>query len=232
MTDVVVITLDDALYELLAAMIGPLARFQPATITDSAWEAAPLIIIDNACANAVGLHDLPRRAHVVLVGTNEKDPAIWQRAVAVGAEHVVVLPDGQDWLQRKFDEVKTLTAEPVEWTVTFTKTVSARSYDEAVERADDGKGGGSWEAVLVTPPALALHDGSLTCPHCGDVTREVVEVDQAIRWNRAEVEVIGDILHLPYTTGQDDFEHQRYICGACSEPVSLPEGFTPDEDWT
>lgn len=32
------------------------------------------------------------------------------------------------------------------WTVTFTKDVSARTAIEAISRADDGKGGGNWEA--------------------------------------------------------------------------------------
>jgi hypothetical protein len=34
-----------------------------------------------------------------------------------------------------------------EWLVTFTKQVTARTYAEAVSRADDGKGGGNWEAT-------------------------------------------------------------------------------------
>ena len=40
------------------------------------------------------------------------------------------------------------------WTVTYTKAVPARTAAEAITRADDGKGGGNWEAVpepLMTP---------------------------------------------------------------------------------
>jgi hypothetical protein len=33
------------------------------------------------------------------------------------------------------------------WLVTFTKQVEADDWEEAIQRADDGKGGGHWEAT-------------------------------------------------------------------------------------
>jgi hypothetical protein len=41
-----------------------------------------------------------------------------------------------------------------EWLVTFTKQVTACTFDEAIERADDGKGGGNWEAVPADKPVV------------------------------------------------------------------------------
>src|ERR671921_361110 len=40
----------------------------------------------------------PRRPCVVLVTTDLDDADVWQHALAVGAEQVVVLPDAQEWL--------------------------------------------------------------------------------------------------------------------------------------
>lgn len=60
------------------------------------WRQAPLIVIDVAHARgAVG--SVSRRDGVLLV-SRESDPAAWQLAVAIGAEHVACLPDAERWL--------------------------------------------------------------------------------------------------------------------------------------
>ncbi|MFC3689579.1 septum site-determining protein Ssd [Aquipuribacter hungaricus] len=68
--------------------------------TAGLWCAASLVLLDAATASRVG--GLPRRAGVVLVqpdaGGGEPDEQAWRLAVAAGAEHVVVLPDGAGWL--------------------------------------------------------------------------------------------------------------------------------------
>jgi secretion/DNA translocation related CpaE-like protein len=51
-----------------------------------------------------------RRAGVVLVCGAEPDPAVWRAAVELGAEHVAVLPDAQEWLAGRVRRV--LTARP------------------------------------------------------------------------------------------------------------------------
>ncbi|AUH45015.1 septum site-determining protein Ssd [Streptomyces sp. CMB-StM0423] len=58
------------------------------------WGAAPLVLVgdDSAGRLAAGR---ARRDGVVLVGRDQDDPGVWERAVAVGAEQVVVLPDGE-----------------------------------------------------------------------------------------------------------------------------------------
>lgn len=98
-----------------------LAACQDAAVTASAdppdvarWWAAPLVLLDARCADAV--RHLPRRRGVVLVTVPggrtrpattadpgpdpgvEPAPEVWRAAVAVGAEHVVVLPVARAWL--------------------------------------------------------------------------------------------------------------------------------------
>lgn len=59
------------------------------------WAAAPLVLVGrDQAADAVGL---PRRRDVIVV-SGEQDDECWRLAVDLGAEHVVVLPDGERWL--------------------------------------------------------------------------------------------------------------------------------------
>jgi secretion/DNA translocation related CpaE-like protein len=59
------------------------------------WAAAPVVLVGRDQAEAVV--GLPRRRDVVVVGTVDDDEC-WRIAVDLGAEHVVVLPDGERWL--------------------------------------------------------------------------------------------------------------------------------------
>lgn len=62
----------------------------------AAWASAPLVLVDDAALPGAG--GLPRRADVVLVGRDLDDAEVWRRAVDLGAEHVVHLPDAESWL--------------------------------------------------------------------------------------------------------------------------------------
>lgn len=62
------------------------------------WAGAPLVLVGDDQAAALARAGLPRRPDVVLVGGDLDDAGVWPRAVAVGAEHVVILPDGETWL--------------------------------------------------------------------------------------------------------------------------------------
>lgn len=62
------------------------------------WTAAPLVIVGADLADRVTAAALARRTDVVLVGLDLDDATIWQRAVAIGAQHVIFLPDGEPWL--------------------------------------------------------------------------------------------------------------------------------------
>lgn len=62
------------------------------------WPDAPLVLLDAAAARRCADGRLPRRGGVVVAVRGEPAPAVWQQAVAVGAEHVVSLPQAEPWL--------------------------------------------------------------------------------------------------------------------------------------
>lgn len=60
------------------------------------WEAAPLVLVgDDRAGECAGL---PRRSGVMLLGLDLDDAEVWIRAVQLGAEHVLFLPDAEAWL--------------------------------------------------------------------------------------------------------------------------------------
>lgn len=61
-----------------------------------AWESASLVIVGGDCAPR--LRGVGRRAGVVLVGKDLDDPRLWELAVGIGADRVLLLPDGESWL--------------------------------------------------------------------------------------------------------------------------------------
>lgn len=42
---------------------------------------------------------------MVLVGRDQDDSGVWQRAVEIGADHVLMLPDGEPWLVDRIADV-------------------------------------------------------------------------------------------------------------------------------
>jgi secretion/DNA translocation related CpaE-like protein len=78
------------------------AGCDPQRVTDLAtareqWNCATLILLDIDAARATASSGLPRRDGVVIVSADD-DPEVWRSAVAVGAQHVAVLPDAEAWL--------------------------------------------------------------------------------------------------------------------------------------
>ncbi|MEU4655813.1 septum site-determining protein Ssd [Streptomyces sp. NPDC023723] len=67
------------------------------------WEAAPLVLVGDDAAHR--LRGAPRRRQVVLVGRDQDDPGVWRRAVEIGADHVLMLPDGEQWLVDRIADV-------------------------------------------------------------------------------------------------------------------------------
>jgi secretion/DNA translocation related CpaE-like protein len=66
------------------------------------WSAAPFVVVAADAVDSCARRRLPRRSEVVLLGRDLDDAGIWQRAVEVGAEHVVFLPDAERWLTERF----------------------------------------------------------------------------------------------------------------------------------
>ncbi|MEX2289950.1 MAG: septum site-determining protein Ssd [Mycobacteriales bacterium] len=94
----------DELLRLAAAAGVELDVAADAGAARGAWSAAPFVVLAaDALAGADRLR-LPRRPGVVLLGRDLDDAGIWQRAVQVGAEHVVFLPDAERWLVERFTD--------------------------------------------------------------------------------------------------------------------------------
>ncbi|WP_394438163.1 septum site-determining protein Ssd [Streptomyces sp. SGAir0957] len=94
--------LDDLLRLCAAAGVRP--EVGPgAPATRGSWDAAPLVLVGDDAARR--LRGLARRRGVVLVGRDQDDPGVWQRAVEIGADHVLMLPDGEQWLMDRIADV-------------------------------------------------------------------------------------------------------------------------------
>lgn len=67
------------------------------------WDAAPLVLVgDDAAARCRGA---ARRRGVLLVGRDQDDPDVWRRAVEIGADGVLRLPDAENWLIDRIADV-------------------------------------------------------------------------------------------------------------------------------
>ncbi|MEV7557449.1 septum site-determining protein Ssd [Streptomyces sp. NPDC089795] len=67
------------------------------------WESAPLVLVGDDAARRV--RGAPRRTGVFLVGRDLDDPHVWQRAVEIGAEEVLRLPDSESRLVDRLADV-------------------------------------------------------------------------------------------------------------------------------
>ncbi|WP_425264031.1 septum site-determining protein Ssd [Streptomyces silaceus] len=67
------------------------------------WDSAPLVLVGDDAADRV--RGAARRRGVVLVGRDQDDSGVWQRAVEIGADHVLLLPDGEQWLVDRIADV-------------------------------------------------------------------------------------------------------------------------------
>ncbi|SEL39396.1 septum site-determining protein Ssd [Streptacidiphilus jiangxiensis] len=86
----------DALLKLCAAAGATPHVVCGAPPPRQAWEAAALVLVGADVADRMAT--LTRRPGVLLVGADLDDATVWQQAVALGAEHVVFLPDSEPWL--------------------------------------------------------------------------------------------------------------------------------------
>ncbi|WP_240659873.1 septum site-determining protein Ssd [Streptomyces sp. WAC 01529] len=67
------------------------------------WDSAPLVLVGDDAAGR--LRGAARRRGIVLVGRDQDDSGVWQRAVEIGADHVLLLPDGEQWLVDRIADV-------------------------------------------------------------------------------------------------------------------------------
>lgn len=93
--------LDDLLR--LAATAGTDLEVAPeAGAARRTWSAAPFVVVAADAVDGCTRLRLPRRSGVVLLGRDLDDADVWQRAVQIGAEHVLFLPDAERWLTERF----------------------------------------------------------------------------------------------------------------------------------
>ena len=69
------------------------------------WDAAPVVLLGSDAAVRLDGATVSRRPDVVLLGTDLEDADVWERAVRLGAEQVVFLPDAEDWLAEHFADL-------------------------------------------------------------------------------------------------------------------------------
>lgn len=71
--------------------------------TGVGWESAPLVLVGDDAAGRV--RGAPRRDGVFLVGRDVDDPLVWQRALEIGAEEVLRLPDAESRIVDRIADV-------------------------------------------------------------------------------------------------------------------------------
>ncbi|MBW5485318.1 septum site-determining protein Ssd [Streptomyces bambusae] len=101
-----IITEDPALLDdllRLCAAAGAEAHVQHAVPEQSGWESATLVLVGDDAARRV--RGAPRRDGVFLVGRGPAEPAVWQRAVELGAEEVLRLPEAEAELVDRIADV-------------------------------------------------------------------------------------------------------------------------------
>lgn len=88
----------DALLRLAAAADMDVQRAVDAADARRAWSRAPVVLLDRAGAARCRGSGFPRRDAVVLAVSGEPVAEDWRTAVALGADRVVQLPDGEGGL--------------------------------------------------------------------------------------------------------------------------------------
>jgi secretion/DNA translocation related CpaE-like protein len=101
--------LDDLLRLCAAAGTEPEVVFG-APPRATSWDNAPLVLIGAEASGRV--RSAARRKSVLLVGRNLDDHEVWRRALDIGADHVVMLPDGETWLVDRIADVAEGAGEP------------------------------------------------------------------------------------------------------------------------
>ncbi|GAA0602864.1 septum formation initiator [Sporichthya brevicatena] len=64
----------------------------------ASWRSAPLVLVGADRVAEAARRELPRRPGVVVAGFDPVDPGVWRPALALRAEQVALLPDGESWL--------------------------------------------------------------------------------------------------------------------------------------
>ncbi len=135
----------DAILRLAAAAGCELHRVVDAAQARALWAHAPLVLLDMAAAERCVAAGLPRRAGVVVAARGEPPPEVWRHAVAIGAEHVVSLPDAEGWL-----------------VAALTEAAEGEHRGGAVLAVVGGRGGAGASVFAAAVAVTAVRDGDRT----------------------------------------------------------------------
>lgn len=69
------------------------------------WTSATAVLLGDDVTTGWVRATMPRRSDVVLLGTNSDDVAVWERALKIGAQQVIFLPDAEDCLAELFADL-------------------------------------------------------------------------------------------------------------------------------
>lgn len=140
----------DALLRLAAAAGCELHRVLDPAQARPHWAGAPVVLLDAEAARRCAAAGLPRRGGVVVATPGEPPPQLWREAVAVGAAHVVALPEAEPWLV-------TLLAEAAD-------AASARDdgHGGGVLAVVGGRGGAGASVLAAAVAVSAVRDGART----------------------------------------------------------------------
>jgi len=115
--DVLAVTGDPVLAERLAgiaAAAGVLIRTSRAAPAGAAWASARLVLVGRDALADLPPGRAPGGPGVVVVATAPVPQDVWRLALAVGAEQVTTLPDGEGWLvERILDATDPAAPAPV-----------------------------------------------------------------------------------------------------------------------
>ncbi|WP_037911827.1 septum site-determining protein Ssd [Actinacidiphila yeochonensis] len=101
--------LDDLLRLCAAAGAEPEVVFT-APPRSTSWEEAPLVLVGVEAHNRV--RGAARRDGLLLVTHDGDDPVAWRRAVELGADHVLALPQAEGWLVDRIADAAEGAAQP------------------------------------------------------------------------------------------------------------------------
>jgi secretion/DNA translocation related CpaE-like protein len=132
----------DTVLRLAAAAGCELQRTLDAAQARPLWAQAPLVLLDPPAAQQCANAGLPRRGAVVVAVRGEPPPPVWRHAVAVGAEHVISLPDAESWL-----------------VAALTEAAEGSHRGGAVLTVVGGRGGAGASVLAAAVAVTAVRDG-------------------------------------------------------------------------
>lgn len=132
----------DGVLRLAAAAGCELQRAMDAAQARPYWAEAPLVLLDAPATRRCAQAALPRRRNVVVAVRGEPPPDVWRHAVAIGAEHVVSLPEAEPWL-----------------IAALTEAAEGRHRGGAVLAVVGGRGGAGASVLAAAVAVTAVRDG-------------------------------------------------------------------------